>query len=259
MASSPWLGHLFRLLGVVDVQCSLAFFRLRKILTALLHSRLRYALIRHHVLAGVEHRPIIPAELATAVDIGANRGQFALALRQWAPAARIFAFEPLADAAAIFRKVFALDDAVALFETAIGPYRGQATLHVSASDDSTSMLPISSVQTQLFPGTHEVRVEAVSIAPLADFISAESIKPPALLKLDVQGYELEALKGCKSMLGLFNLIYVECSFLELYEGQALADQVIEYLGHHTFRFAGVYNMLFDKSGRAMQGDFLFSS
>ncbi len=61
---------------------------------------------------------------------------------------------------------------------------------------------------------------------LHDFIAAEKIVPSALLKLDVQGFELSALQGCEDLLQHFAWVYVECSFIELYEGQALADEVI---------------------------------
>jgi len=41
----------------------------------------------------------------------------------------------------------------------------------------------------------------------------------------------------------------------MYEGQALAHEVIEYLSQHGFRLAGVYNMSYDKEGIAIQADF----
>jgi len=47
--------------------------------------------------------------------------------------------------------------------------------------------------------------------------------------MDVQGFELPALAGCEGMLDRFAWIYVECWFMELYAGQALADAVIAWL------------------------------
>jgi len=55
------------------------------------------------------------------------------------------------------------------------------------------------------------------------------------------------------------LIYVECSFVELYQGQALADEVISFLREENFSLSGIYNLNYDKSGRAIQGDFLFTN
>lgn len=132
-------------------------------------------------------------------------------------------------------------------------------LHVAGADDSSSLLPISSLQVSLFPGTAEVRTEKVPVGPLSDFVSAGDIKAPALLKLDVQGFELETLLGCEDLLECFAYVYAECSFVELYTGQALADEVVAWLRERNFVLKGVYNMSYDKSGGAVQGDFLFSN
>ena len=130
---------------------------------------------------------------------------------------------------------------------------------MSRADDSSSLLPISRVQERLYPGTGEVRTETIRVGRLADFVLAGDIKPPALLKLDVQGFELEALRGCEDLMGRFALVYVECSFVELYSGQAMADDVIEWLHERGFRLSGVHDMSYDSRGLAVQGDFLFTS
>ena len=93
--------------------------------------------------------------------------------------------------------------------------------------------------------------------PLTEFLSTGEIEQPALLKLDVQGFELKALKGCEELLHCFYWIYAECSFAELYEGQALADEVIAWLRERRFYLTGVYNMVYDGAGLAIQADFLF--
>jgi len=219
----------------------------------------RKRLLRHRVAAGVEHvRVLSGLDCCTVVDIGANRGQFALVARQCQPDARVISFEPLPAAASKFRAVFANDDRVTLHEVAIGPVPRDATIHVSQRDDSSSLLPITSTQAALFPGTEETATATVRVAPLREFIQAPDILPPALLKVDVQGYELEALRGCEDMLGQFAYVYVECSFVELYGGQALADEVIAWLRERGFRLRGVHNMDYDRGGRAIQADFLFA-
>lgn len=215
-------------------------------------------LLRHRVAAGVEHARILSGLVCrTVVDIGANRGQFALVARQYQPHARVISFEPLPAAAATFRAVFAGDDRVTLHMAAIGPVSGDVTIHVSRRADSSSLLPITAKQVALFPGTEEAGTAMVRVAPLREFISAEEIQAPALLKLDVQGYELEALRGCEDMLGQFAWVYAECSFVELYAGQALAEEVIAWLGARGFNLQGEHNTVHDRQGRAVQADFLF--
>lgn len=232
--------------------------RVAKLAGCLIDPIFRPVILAHGVAAGIEHRQVLGPDLATVVDIGANRGQFTLAVRRWAPGAMVFAFEPLSAPGALFRKVFKGDHRVVLHQVAIGPEACGATIHVSAADDSSSLLPISGLQERLFPGTGEVRTEKIRVGRLTDFVSAREIAGPAQLKLDVQGYELQALQGCDSLLHCFTYVYAECSFLELYDGQALADDVVAWLRERGFKLSGVYNVCYDRNGRAVQGDFLFT-
>jgi FkbM family methyltransferase len=219
----------------------------------------RDALRRYHVASGVEHLSVLRnlGDILTIIDIGANRGQFTLVARHCFPQAQIIAFEPLTKPASKFRRVFADVGQVTLHQIAVGPEQGQVPIHISARDDSSSLLSITALQGQVFPGTAEIATEVVKIAPLSDFLAVEDIQSPALLKLDVQGYELETLKGCEALLQYFTYVYCECSFMELYAGQALADEVIAWLRERSFRLRGVYNMTYDQMGKAVQGDFLF--
>jgi FkbM family methyltransferase len=219
----------------------------------------REALRRHRVAAGVEHIRVLRnlGPLRTVVDVGANRGQFALAARHVFPHARIVSFEPLAGPEALWRAVFAGDARATLINAAVGPEAGEAEIHLSARDDSSSLLPITARQNALFPGTAEAGTATIRVMRLADALSAADIEPPALLKLDVQGFELQALAGCEDVLNRFEWVYVECSFMELYAGQAFADEVIAWLRERSFLLRGVFNMTYEANGCALQADFLF--
>jgi hypothetical protein len=131
------------------------------------------------------------------------------------------------------------------------------SMHVSCRDDSSSLLPITSRQTSIFPGTGESRTTTANVGRLSDFVQAGELRPPALLKLDVQGYELEALKGCDDLLNRFSYVYAEGSFVELYRGQVLADDLIAWLRRRGFKLSGVYSVVLDGQGRAVQADMLF--
>lgn len=238
---------------------SLFQMRIDKLSRVIRSPRLLRALLLNRVFAGAEHHHILVENLEIVVDIGANRGQFTLAAREWAPQASVIAFEPLPEAAGKFREVMRGNLKVIIHQAAIGPEAGQTTIHVSASDDSSSLLSFLPLQNQLFPGTNEIRTESVMIAPLSNFVLPEQIVPPAMLKIDVQGYELEALRGCEELLFRFDYVYVECSFVELYSGQALADDIIAWLQKRGWCLIGIYNMTYDRKGRSIQADFLFEN
>ncbi|MBN1548325.1 MAG: hypothetical protein JW902_16870 [Syntrophaceae bacterium] len=62
----------------------------------------------------------------------------------------------------------------------------------------------------------------------------------------------------KDLLDRFVYVYAECSFVGLYTGQALAHEIISWLRERAFLLFGVYNISYDRKGRAVQGDFLFT-
>jgi FkbM family methyltransferase len=233
------------------------YLRLKKLLFLMGYPRLMKALIQYRVLASVEHQPILSIPYKTIVDIGANKGQFALACRALAPHAKVISFEPLPQAADLFRDCFKGDPKVSLHHWAIGPTQSKALMHISARDDSSSLLPMGNEQVKTFPGTQEVGVLNVDVAPLNYFLKRSDICAPALLKIDVQGYEFEVLLGCENLLHSFDHIYCECSFVELYTGQKLVASIVDWLYQRGFSLAGIHNMSYDDFGKAIQADFLF--
>jgi FkbM family methyltransferase len=230
--------------------------RLKKLRIILFQPMLRSVFFKYLVMAGVEHKAVLYRQLSTVVDIGANRGQFALAARAFS-GAKVISFEPLPEVAQIFRKLFSDDPAVKLHVAAIGEKSEKKHIHLSARDDSSSLLEIGDAQSKFFPGTHEIGTLEVKVGTLDDFLTKEEIVHPAMLKLDVQGFELQALAGCKSLIDNFDYVYCECSFVELYKDQKLAGDVVAYLGALGFILTGVYNPSYDRDGNCIQADLLF--
>lgn len=231
--------------------------RPRKLTRALSHPTWRRAL-RRGVLAGSEHAQALGhLTFQTVVDVGAHCGQFALFARATWPEARIVALEPLPGPAARFRRLFADDAGVALHEVALAPQSGRRHMQVSARSDSSSLLPVGPAQTAAFPGTHAIGETAVATARLAEVVAADAIVPPALLKLDVQGFELWALQGVAELLRRFEAIYCECSLQELYLGQALLPDVSAYLQDRGFQERGRFNLAHHRRFGPVQADVLF--
>ena len=254
MLSIYWVVYHFEVFSLRSL--SLFLLRLKKLRAILLQPILRRAFFQHQVMAGVEHKAALNRPLSTVIDIGANRGQFALAVRAIS-GAKVISFEPLPDVAAIFQKVFSYDPAVKLHVAAVGERNEKTQIHLSAKNDSSSLLEIGEAQTNFFPGTQEVGTVEVQVGTLDDFLTKEEIVKPAMLKLDVQGFELYALIGCRNLIGNFDYVYCECSFVELYKNQKLAGEIINYLSAFGFGLTGVYNPSYDYNGNCIQADFLF--
>jgi FkbM family methyltransferase len=244
---------------VKGVAVGLLISRLCKLALLLWRPYYRNALIRTGVGAATEHESVLRyLGCKTVVDVGANRGQFALATRQSLNAARIISFEPLPGPAETFNRLFSSDPKVTLSQIALGAHAGRVDMHVSNEDDSSSLLPITALQHELFRGTQECGTDEVTLDRLDARLHARDIEKPCLLKLDVQGYELEVIKGAGQILSLFDFIYAECSYRELYKGQPLAHQVITHLQGRGFKLVGAFNSSYDMNGMAIQSDFLFA-
>lgn len=232
--------------------------RVRKLISIMRVKPYRVALMRHGVAATVDHEDALREfNFRTVVDVGANRGQFTLFALHAFPAARLISFEPLAAPAARFRRLFADEGRVTLHHVALAPESGQTLMHVSGHDDSSSLLPISATQERLFRGTGEVGTEEVRTGPLHEFLAGDAIIEPALLKLDVQGYELEALRACGELLNSFTYVCAEGSYVELYQGQVLAVELIGWLQDRGFDMVRRYNDATDENGQTIQVDMLF--
>lgn len=157
----------------------------------------------------------------------------------------------------VLTSLFKGDPHVTLVPYGVSDREGMEEIYVSRSDDSSSFLEIGEKQVLNFPGTEVRSVATVNIAPLTKFLSPDDIVRPALLKIDVQGYEKVVLQSASSILTDFDYIYCECSFSELYVGQPLSHEIIEFLAGFGFIFSGVFNTAYDSEGQAIQADFYF--
>ena len=74
---------------------------------------------------------------------------------------------------------------------------------------------------------------------LDNYIKENKIEAIDILKVDVQGYELNVLKGAISSLGMIEILIIEISFLEIYEKSPLASRIIKFLDENNFQIFDV--------------------
>lgn len=232
--------------------------RANKLVAVLRHREYRRAM-RFGVAASVEHQAIpLRSDFETVIDVGANRGQFAVFARQRFPNAALICFEPLPEERARLRRAVGGGTKVELSEFALGARNATGEFHVASAADSSSLLPIGSRQVAAFPDTKERRTMAVEIRRLDDVIDRHTLARPVLLKIDVQGGELGVLQGGQQTLEMIDAVLVEVSFVELYTGQALADDVFDYLRDYDFSCVGTWSVTYGRRGECLQADFLFA-
>ena len=145
------------------------------------------------------------------------------------PEASIQAFEPLESCREDFLRNTAQADGIHLHEVALGPADRMATMHVGAVTDTSSLLPPCGP-----PELKETSLRSLPVRMLDSFVVANRLPEPDLLKLHVQGYELEVLKGAPTMLQCAKAVLCEVSFVPLYEGQCLFADVVTFMSASNF-------------------------
>lgn len=128
-------------------------------------------------------------------DIGAHVGS---RLRAWIPlGARIIAVEPQPECMRLLRRWFGSQPSITLIEQAVGALPGIAELWISPRTPTvTSLSPTWMAAVQNHRGFEQVRWEyavSVPITTLDRLIAAHGL--PTFCKIDVEGHELEVLKG----------------------------------------------------------------
>lgn len=174
---------------------------------------------------------------ATIIDVGGNVGQFSVAAKKTFPSARLFAFEPHPHCYEKLRKALAFDHNARLFQVAIGDDVGDVTLNLNAHAHSSSILPLSVKHRDLFPDATEVQSVQVPLSTLDVLLEGDDFPRPALLKIDVQGYDAAVIRGAPKTLKRVDWVIVEVSFEPMYEREVLFDGISALMLERGFRFA----------------------
>jgi FkbM family methyltransferase len=171
--------------------------------------------------------------ISVMYDIGANVGTWSLLAKALVPDARIEAFEPLPKHQAEFLRNFSGSTDVTLHPIAVGSDNGTETFHVTDFSDASSLLQPNEASWSQF-GVWEVQHFPLPVVRLDDYRRDRQLPRPDLIKLDIQGFELEALRGAPECLMSAKAVITEVSFIEYYEGQCLFHDLVAHLARFGF-------------------------
>ncbi len=157
------------------------------------------------------------------VDVGGNQGQFASLMRSRVGyRGPMITVEPNPAMADVLRQRFDGDSNWALASCALGDADGMATLNVMHGHEMSSLLPPTTAATDRLDRLNTVeRVVQVRVQTLARLLQEHPLASTAqriYLKLDVQGFELQVLRGAKPVLPRILALQAEASVIPLYDG-----------------------------------------
>jgi FkbM family methyltransferase len=183
----------------------------------------------------------------TIFDVGGNVGQTAEECLRGFPEARVFSFEPAADTFAILRRNVAELPGVTPVNVALSDHAGEGLMTQGLGGENS------------LGGSHRGDPASVTVAldTVDGYMAANAIGRVDLLKMDVEGHELQVLAGATKALGPGGASYVlsETDFRREGAHTDLSDlrDVLEPVG---FRVAAFYGEGIDARGW-IWGDVLF--
>jgi len=193
------------------------------------------------------------------LDGGARSGATSRTAREWLPGVRIHAFEPNPDSRARLERLAAeWKGAMTVSASALSDVSGPAALNVNGYDETSSLLPASAEGRAMFGERIEpIGCVEIETTMIDEWAAASGVERIDLLKLDLQGAELAALRGAARMLAGVRVALIETQFIPIYEGAPTAAELVRFLDDAGFGLVGFYNVYYRDDGRAVQGDGLW--
>lgn len=216
----------------------------------------KFSMTSYFMVLGLGKQGVLPA---TVLDVGANVGQFAVASAKLFPEVQVHSFEPEPDCAERLRKNVSGLGNVVVYPFALGEAEGEVSFHVNAHSHSSSVLPLAQAHRDAFPEAREKQVIKVKLSTLDKVFADVEFQNPVLLKLDVQGYEVQTLRGGVETLKRVDYVVLEVSLKRMYEGELLFMDIVRMMEEQGFRFERPVGWLAaPENGEILQMDALFA-
>ena len=195
-------------------------------------------------------------QLRYVVDLGANEGQWAKAFLDLVSPEKLIMIEPNPAAFAVLQKKFGGRSNIELQNVAIGESNGVTILRVTRDSTGASVLPPREEMRELIGGNWAVESEVE--CPMRTLDTLVAVLPEiSLLKIDVQGYEKEALSGAAQTLAKTKFLLIELNYMPQYEGGSWLGEIHELLTRrHGFVLVDATKPLC-LNGRASMSDGLY--
>ena len=173
----------------------------------------------------------------TIIDIGANEGQFVNNISRILPGRKIYSFEPIKHCYNQLLKKTSQHNVTA-YNYAVGDVNTDAEINISGNYVSSSLLKMEDLHIAMYPKSEYVKKEQIRVVRLDDILKDEGLKDNILIKIDVQGFEEQVLKGGRNTIDKAHAVIIEIALKPLYENQWRFDDVYQYFIGKGFIFLG---------------------
>ena len=141
---------------------------------------------------------------------------------------------------------------------ALGDETGEAVINRSSFTPGSSIRSFGTSFKKAFPFASEYTEEIINVTTL-DAISQDlQLIDNIFMKIDVQGFEDNVLKGARNTLHKIKILIIELTFTELYDGQPCFSEIYEILTKSGFSYSGSWRQSFNPiDGQVLQQDAIF--
>jgi len=164
------------------------------------------------------------------IHVGAHYGQEVGDYLR-AGASQIDLFEPIDTNIEHLERAFGANPSVIIHHTALGDHQGTAVMHVASNEGQSSSVLEPKDHLAQYPHISFQSSKTVPMARLDDF----RLSGADFLAADVQGYELEVLRGARKTLENVRMVYCEVNRAELYKDCAQIDEIDTFLAEFGFK------------------------
>ena len=191
------------------------------------------------------------------LDVGAHKGQHARLLRSAGYTGRIVSFEPVPGVASVLARRAARDPAWEVRQLAVGREDGRQEMRVVPGTLS-SMLPATEFGASRYERLREptaVTVDVRRLDGLLDELVHGIAEPRIMLKLDTQGFDLEAFAGLGDRVQDVVALQSEVALLSIYEHAPRMAEALATYEAAGFEVAGMYPVTRHRpTGRVLEYD-----
>jgi len=195
-----------------------------------------------YLLASLTMDIFVRYEVNVVLDVGANKGQYALGLRRAGYRGRIVSLEPVTREFEELRRRSADDPNWHVRQLALGREDGSIEMRVVPGTFS-SVLPPSEFGARSFKKLQHADVQRVPLRRLEgifDELLADVPNPRPYVKLDTQGFDLEVFSGLGARAGDVVAMQSEVALLQIYEGMPRMSEALSAYEASGFEVAGFY-------------------
>lgn len=186
--------------------------------------------------------------VATVFDVGANHGDFAHAATNVFPSASVYLFEPLPHLQQeLSGKIAHQHKPWHLSPFALGSERGSFPLYIDQTDDAIGSLSgFTEEYLRANPAARPTKKIDCEVRTLDDVVSETQIPLIDILKIDVEGFEFEVLKGAAATLQRTRAIFIEVSLIRHAPGvTSPLVEMLDILSRNHFNIVDIIPSLFD--------------